>query len=601
MAKLQLYIAKSLRGYKSLMNIHPDEEVRRYITDFLPALEGVEYDASRINIFHLLSYHSGGVLLTLIRTIPDGAGDHIAATVFVADKLQIEPAAVLKVLSQLTAMLSGSEVSASDAARLRALFDTDYPTLDNPPAKVASEGRTYLCARVGGDYPTLPDYAETGFYTPAFGDCAGVLLLPPGMQCAHTEIDLHFLPQLIPLNPPPKNKNGFTPHIYKRVFDRPYLVPEDEEVEIVWRRGGFDNIVQTVKATGPDALSEAPDAAEARKTITPATFYITAERSREPIEDVSVTVNGREITGPVVFTFAELQRAQVEISAPGYFNYSGRLDLATTTQALVQLKELRKTYRFDLPVVTPEPEECVHFVLESKRELTKCPVEGYTVSADGGVPVEGANHTNTLIYVGGSGRRMLTLLLTAAFVGLLLGILVGWLSFGFSRSETVEAEVIEEVAEIEGEDTLVPVETVVVPQSGDSTVVTESVDEAAAAAEASAQATEEPAEAAPVSEEAFDVAAAKQYLDANSKWKKVELEAIGLNGLFEDLNTYNFDRLKTYWGPMLEGSRRFDDVIKSVNGAASKPDPRRGTHAPTYNREGDETIAVYAYRCHIDP
>ncbi len=586
MPKLQLYIAKSLRGYKSLVNFNPEEDVRRHVGDFRTALDGVEYDTSRVNIFHLLCYREQGVMITVMRTIPDGAGDHLAASLFVPDNLAIEPAELLDVLADLARRMSAPAMDSAEVAELRAAFAKDYPGRESAGARVDSEGRVYAFARLGQGAPSLEDYAACGFYTPDFGQYAGVLLVPAGIESSGTDATPASLPPLIALDPPEESENGFVPHIYRHVFNVPYLVPKGQPVEIVWRRGGFENVVQTITPVSAASARQVPSTSAATKVITPASFYITAQRSRDPIEDAVVSVNGCEIKGPVTFTYGELEHAQVEITARGYFTFSGKLDLATTTQALVQMKELRKIYRFDLPVLTPEPEECVHFTIQSKKELDRCPVEGYTIAGEGGL-AEGISRNNTLIYVGGSSRRSMWFAAAVAVLGAVLGFVAGWLSFGFNRHESVQAEAIE--IAIEEEERV------------------ESAAETPAAVETPAPAEETPAvqeaePAVPAAAEADDYSAAIAYLDANRNWKGAEMDTIaGLQGFFDDLNTYNFERIKTYWAPRLNGSANFRTLLRAVEGAASKPDPRRDGHAPTYNREGDTVIGWRGYTYWVDP
>ena len=99
-----------------------------------------------------------------------------------------------------------------------------------------------------------------------------------------------------------------------------------------------------------------------------------------------------------------------------------------------------------------------------------------------------------------------------------------------------------------------------------------------------------------------DYSAAVAYLDANKKWNRERMEAIpGLAGLFDAINTYNFDELRTVWAPRLRESSRFADLMRSVEGSRSKRDPRTGAHNPTYLRPGDNEFSVFGYRCWIDP
>lgn len=580
MPKVQLYISKSYNGFKNLVNFNPDEDVRRHAVDFRNALDNVEYDTSRVNIFYLLAYRGQGVMITLIRTIPDRHGDHLAATVFVPDGLVVEPQQLTGLLEELARRIEAPAMDSNDIAALRNLFATDYPAAAATPAKVESEGRSYACAVMGGEAPTLLEYARTGFYTPSFGEYAGVLLVPPHVRFSAPDATPSRLPELVTLQPPQKNSNGFVPHIWRRVFNVPYLVPKGIPLEIVWRRGGFENVVQTVVPESENTEVPAADTGKAVKTITPASFYVTAQHNQEAVPDASVIVNGCQITGPVSFTLAELENAQVEISAKGFFTFSGKIDLASTMQALVQIKELRKIYRFDIPVITPEPEESVHFTIQSKKELDKCPVEGYAIAGDS--LREGASRSNSLVYVGGRSRKGIFLFAAIAVVGIVLGFIAGRLSSGSCGDSGIETEPPVELAA--GQDiTQQPMQTADGTQQAPTTVQAVST-------------TPQPATASP------DYAAAVAYMDANRVWDADSLENIpGMQGFFDDLNNYRFDRIKNHWAPLLDNSRSFAAVLRAVEGAASKRNPATEPHTPTYNNQGDKHINWRGYTYWIDP
>ena len=72
-------------------------------------------------------------------------------------------------------------------------------------------------------------------------------------------------------------------------------------------------------------------------------------------------------------------------------------------------------------------------------------------------------------------------------------------------------------------------------------------------------------------------------------------------GLFDDLNTYNFESIKTTWNERLAGSKSFQAIVAAVEGSATKRDPHKAPHDPTYNRPGDEIINWRAYTYWVDP
>ena len=334
---------------------------------------------------------------------------------------------------------------------------------------------------------------------------------------------------------------------------------------IIWHKSGFESITDKFKVEGENTTPPIPDTSGSRRVLTPATFYITEERGQQrPVGNYLIRVNGIEIDGPKAFTFADLKNARVEISAPGFMAFTGRYDLASTSQVLVQMHALHKTYRFDLPLKDIGESEAVRIYIKSKKNLEACPIEGYDV-ADGKL-VEGTGVSNALVYTGGGSRKSFLLPAIAAVAGLLFGLLIGWLCFHSSAKAPVEAPHI--------------------------------VVSSATPSEPAPKADEPVAEVSTPSAPGADAIA---YLDNNSTWQRADMEAIaGLQGLFDDINNYNFEKLAQEWAPKLEASKNFAAVVRATKGAASKRDPRSKPHAPAFDNE-NQSISWLSYTYWIDP
>lgn len=574
MAKLQLYINKSLRGYKNLVNINPEEEISRHVHDYRHALEAIVYDHSRSNVFFLVTDLEKGILLTVLRTVAgSGADDHLAATVFIPAGMAIAPDGLISLCDSIATALpaDGNDLTAEAAGDLRLLFSKDYPVADDAPVRLPSAGRAYACAFYGRPGLSLRDYASRSFIIPGAPSYAGVLLID-GARAADTTADITCspLPATTVLRPARATREGFAPYIAGHPFTHPVLLPSGYEVEIQWRHPGFNTVNRIVTTGTGDNVVDTPDTSQARKTISPSSFYITEQGTQRSIGSFMIKVNNIDIDEPHSFTYAELHDAKVEISSPGYFAFSGHLDLASSTQALVQMKQLHRTYRFDLPLNTPDPVEAIRIYLKTKKPITECPIEGYEVTGEG--ILEGAGVSNSMIYVGGTSRRLVRYAIAGSVLSLLLGFFIGWLAFHSTPSapHPAPAPVVAEV----------PAATQ--PQPAPVAETPEPVEETAAAP---------------------DYAVAAAYLDANKSWARADMEAIpGLTGLFDDLNTYNFDRILTYWAPLLDSSANFRTVVKAVAGSVGKRSPDTGEHSPAYvNNADDASIHWRSYTYWVDP
>lgn len=574
MSKLQLYIGESGPAYKDVLNVNPSVDIKRYVGDYRGALSLVDYSREESHTFFYVTYLNSGYMAAVIETLAGDGDNHLSVSVFIPYDVVISGDELNDMLVSTAELLRGGRLDTEVTDSIRDIFSHEYPEDDGYGMRAPSEGRSYAYVKYGGDtYPTLRAYAGIGFYLPEFAQYAGILFVESdddGIKAYRgTDMSVHTLPELTVLTPPESAPQGFSPHIFRHLFNVPFVVPVGEETDIVWRRSGFENIVQKVTVDGPDFAIPEVDVSASCKSITPVSFYVTSQGRQEAVDNVSIKVNGVLIDKPVNFTYKELANATVEITAEGYFPYSGRLDLASTTQALVQMRELHKVYRFDLPAHTPEPIDALHFTIHSKRKLDSSPIEGYT-TADGKIS-EGASRSNMLVYVGGQSRRSMVYILCAFVAGVLLGFLTGWMSFREAATEEVVVESL--IAEN--------------PENSENRGISE-VSENPEASEAAAA--------------ALDVAAAKSYLDGNRLWRRTEMEAIaGLAPLFDDMNNYNFDRITGYWAEQLGGSRSFDAVVAAVRGSATKRSPRTAPHAPTYNREGDTAINWRAYTYWVDP
>ncbi len=571
MNKLQLYIYKSLRGFKSVRNINPEENVQCYIRDVRKALEILDYDPSEKYLFYLISYIDDGVFFTILRTIPSEPFDHLATSIFVPNGLKITREEMADIVKRTTRMVSNPQVTTEELSDLHEVFAKEYPIEQNPPATVASEGREYAFCQYGGDTGrSLSDFFAEKLYQPDFLKYAGIVLVDADLGVSSTAPDLgaHPLADTVAVLPPENHPDGFTPHIFHRPFNRPFLAPLGGTVTIVWRRGGFEDQIQTVKIENDNQQVEPMSTADSRKAVSPASFFITSQASKSPVHEATITVNGVEINEARSFTCDELKNADVIIRAQGFFPFHAHLNLAATTQALIQLQEQRKIYRFELPVKSSELGAPIHFEIHTKRDLADSPIEGYTLRDD---IREGAGKSNYLEYTGGNSSASLRKTIIAAAAALAIGFLAGWLMTGNGN-------------------------TTATPETENTTINTI---QNTPSAPSPPEPTEAP-ETLPATANHEVTAAAIAYLDGNTKWSKAELDKYPeLDGLFDDLNNFRLERIVNVWKPRLDKSKRFGKLaFHASESQRKKIFKAEGSYCKD---SGDHTITVQSYLNRIDP
>ncbi len=552
MERLQLYISKSLRGFKTLTDINGTDSTRRHVRDLRVALESVAYDSAEKCVFYLIQYVEGATFFTILRTIPDKPLDHLAATIAVPERLLVSADDLYKIIREVTRKVSNPGMNADDIAQLRALLAKEYPAKADDAVQVPSEGRLFACRSFGGDTGlTLRDFLGENLYQPMFIPYAGVLLVDATLPFRLTGTDLSDRPlSKVVTFLPPEHVPDYVPHVFHHVFDRPFKVALGSEVEVVWRRSGFEELVSRITVDADGMRPETPATDDTRKVISPVSFFVTSRSSNDRLEQVCIRVNGREITERHSFTRAELENAEVSITSPGYYPYNGRLDLASTTQALIELSERPKNSN---ATATADPE-----MMRQAAKATRLMDSKYDSSADGK-------------------KWWMKLLLVFGGVVMALGLcmlLIPSLFFS-SSSEPVVAESTEA-------DTVVPSASIAAMRM-EAEARTQPSDKAAANEQAQHAAEPAPAEA--------NDAAAVEFLDGNSTkgwWSQADLAKYPeLKGLYDDLNNFNFDALINSWPKKLPSSKWIADIARHAGEAQRKKlDPKSGSHSPVYTGSG---------------
>lgn len=586
MNKLQLYINKSLRGYKNLVNFNPSEDVSRFVEDVRDALAVVDYDPTEKNIFYMLRYCPEGVFVIVLRTIPDKPLDHLAAWIYVPNGLAVSAEELEDVLRAVSRKVSGSGVSESDVAELRHLFSTEYRLDREAPAMVRMTGDSYAFSFYANERRSLSDFLGARIFQPAWREFKGVLLLDAnlGISGKCTDISDEELCEVTTIMPPDTPENGFAPYIYGEPFNRPFLAAVDRDLDILWRRPGFNDQQQVVTVTADGFRPESIETGEAIKTINAASFLITSQDTKEQLTGCTIKVNGREIQGPVTFTQSELAQAHVWVSCDGYFPYSSRIDLAGTTLALIQMQERRKVYMFEMPLKSTEYGGPVKFEIRTKKELKDSPIDGYQVLD---AIQEGPNRTNYLGYIYGVEHRSLWQKAMYAAIGLAAGVLLMMLLGRCSETvpDTPDAPQPQEVP------AATAVEAPAAPDAN-ATVAVADLPEAKP---------EPKPEQQTVSASDQDAIA---YLDSTKQWDRAVMEKYPLlRGLWDDMNTYKLTEIRDVWSKKLKGSVNFAKVVDAATKGINKKTnlSRHKSHKPTFNPADDNVIGFVGWTYYVDP
>ncbi len=596
MAKLQLYITKSTAGFKFACNINPAEDIRARITDLRDAVSTIDYDSTEKNIFYMLKSTDDGIFVIILRTIPPQPGSHLAAWIYIANDIIISADELENIVRTTTRKISSSDVSNSDIAELREVFKTDYAIDREAPTLTASHrGGEYAWRIYGGDdAPALHEFFGRGRWQQSYLPFAGVILLDAELNICASGTDISDIPlgEQAVILPPEDSADGFKPYIFGRLLDKPMRATLGNELTIAWRRPGFEDVKRTETITTKEFTPTVVVTDDSRKTIAPTSFLITSQLTHKAVTDCQIRVNGVDIVaGGHSFTCNELASALVVISCEGYFPYSGHLDLASTTRALIQLQERCKTYVFEVPVKSSDLGAPIKFEINSKTPLTDSPLEGYRLLDD---IQEGPTRTNHLGYKG-SPLGAMTQKIVYIVIGVVVGILLT-LPFGKCSSSHSPALTPTGASDTTAVDSASKVSSTTSEVAAELTKTTPLIDEPVKQDKNEVTENDKQKEEQAKAQNA-SVADAVKYLDSSKKWSREDMEKYSaLNGLFDDMNNLRLQRIIDVWGPKLNNSQNFADIAKHAKMGLKK----KHREAP-YNKPGDNEISVQSYLNTIDP
>lgn len=248
----------------------------------------------------------------------------------------------------------------------------------------------------------------------------------------------------------------------------------------------------------------------------------------------------------------------------------------------------KKVYTFDLPMETPDGRTTLEFEVECSKPITRSPIPGFAIKGRVSDNPEKVNHLRRV--TPGAGESLLNKLKWLG-IGLVAGIIIMTV-VNFTSSDDKKSDTASDPVPVEQ-----PVEATKAKEKPAKKA--ESKKENVRKEEAKK---EDPGKDAVKA--VTEPTEATRYLDAHRVWKRDEMEKIeGLQGLYDDLNSFRYERITDEWSKKLAASKSFGSVAKAVRQAVGKKsDPRRdAAHNPNYNNKGETSINWLVYTYWIDP
>ncbi len=361
MKKLQLYITMSKGDFRNVVDINAEPGVKALVGDLRSAVCQVDYQASAKNIFYLMKYTDTGVFIIVLRTIPDIAGNYLAAWIYAPYSCSISDKDLCSVVEFVSERVAGHSLTNQIFGEIRSVFAQEYEDSPLAPIFAPTEGKAYAYRYYNGNTgTTLADLIGRFRYQACYLPFAGVLLVDAAVSDNVSGTNLTSAPKetMATLLPPPAvGTDGYAPTIYACPFDVPYFAPMDRTFDIIWRKPGSPDIKQPVTVSKSEM--QAPAFEEYTRPVT-----VHAERPERRTEPAAKPAQ-KQVYKPVIDDEIDTEPSRpayndnLEDEGGVFDRYSGlitKLLYAAGGFALgVVVTLLCTCSREDEPIETPHP------------------------------------------------------------------------------------------------------------------------------------------------------------------------------------------------------------------------------------------------------
>lgn len=547
-------------------------DIREYLKLF-NGLQGTD------NIVTFMSFDEGGCFLTQLRAISGRVGDFLSGWIYIPNTIDVSGEDVMNTYNYVRNILSQSNLS-DLKEDIESFFSKEYPSKEVAAQYVASKGQLYG-VRFLGHY-TLKEIVGEHRYQPYYSDYKAVFLLNKEEEVTITKEAANSFRNLTDKDivktsilVPPANASlqtlgrGTKIHtIDGSDFNQPLLVNVGSKVPLILSRIGFENMKLEVNVT-----SERQDVDLSNVKITwmkkiSASMFTVRNRKQEKIDkDVRISVNGTNITFQEILVSEEdCRQALVKVSAPDFEVFEQRRSLLIDDLDITLSRKVKQAQT----VVELSNGSYGEMTIESKYlpSKYKSPLKGYCFEEDP------QGNKVLRLSIGFVWKQRLWGFCAALIVGILLIALTAFDAWTDTHQFKFGLPPWEEISTTQQDN------------SDDSTLVDSTQNQ-----------NENQGESEQNSSEDASLDAAIKYLDNNSTWTKSEMEKFpDLQGLFDDMNTFNFSKLLNDWQGKLSNSKQFKKVFESASKTNRNDwNPKQGSHNPTYNKSDDEQIRLTNY------
>ena len=569
--KLGLILKLTSEGEREVFSLNKNDAWGKYASDARTSIkELTSFDETAKMVFSLRFLGPEGILICIVKARPQGSGrpfDNTAAWIHIPAKMDISGEEIVSIIEKVKDTVSGHR----EIDSLKSVFGIEYPNKDilfsalsfiksNDSAEFAERsygnGTEYALQELLGDYIAQEEY----------NSYKGIFLLETssGISLKNNNILKSKIKPICKVIPPDENM-GFRANIGKPLtpFNKPIEVVDETKITVLWKKEGYSDIRKEFIASyentnkSPIGIEIHPD--ECKRIVFRSWIKVYNQESNRPIDNFSITINGQSfISDKMEILESDFDKGvQLQVSCRGYEdNIMNNIILNDGIKIKMDERVHKKEYI--LPVEEGKGLSAdARITIETKREYNGLPLKGYY-----------SDHGD-LRY--SSNLKLRIKYFVLGFVSL---ICVGLLYAGY-----------EAVDRFWDNHKICfcwpPIQKIEEEQNGKIHDNSDSEGEEISNSENTAK------------------AVAIEYLENNPVWVKDSLEAYPyLEGLYEDLNEFKFDKLRIEWDNKLNDSQEFSNVINAIKKSEEKGWELRngkGKSNGKYNSSTDKGITIKEY------
>lgn len=519
-------------------------------------------DESKFAMF--LSFSETGAYITIARSISGRGGDNTAAWIYIPNNIEVTGSDIIPIIEVVKEELSASK---SNVERLTKIFAQNYRTVEAADYMPSSLDKVFAKRDVGF-YP-LKDIIGDKRYQPIYSNYHVILINDnDSMEIVEkhlTDLTNEMLVETFVFCPPFKQDipDGVTVHFNTQgypLFNKPVRVNKSGRISLVFKRTGFEDIPYIDSVEENDQLCGVPRF-NWKKSVSRDHFKIVAahDSNINLTDNATITVNNEDLKWhqPTLISEHDARQAKIRVSVNGYEPEETFLNLLNVDKSItVKLHRAERAQSWKIELANGHT---AVMDLRSKYlsgDKYESPLKGY--SREDGI----LRYTNFGVF---KQRAIGFLIAVATIIVICLGVaLFKWVdnhNFEWGLWPPLK---IEKIGSYKGESAT---ETGYSSNNDDETSSTDQS----------------------LEDETKSLSKAIVYLDNNKAWVLDSLITYpDLEGLFEELNSYSFDKILDR-ETTLHDSKQFMELINKIRENKDKE------FSNNYCNEGDYEITVQKY------